>query len=202
MLAVLTVWVFRLSKKEQGEHAVFKALCLGNGIMGACFQAPHATPGQWQMETLSWVGWWAVRRPLQKNNKRNLDEIVCDSGIKITWVQVSRLPMPHPDKDRWKHTVFTNKFLCFSMLLWQDHIGMYRVSNAILQHAIIMIIIIMIIIILAIMIIKWKVFLVKNFLLKGVDYITVCNQKNKCPSKPEFNVNMVLLPFLVVHHHH
>ena len=32
---------------KQGEHAVsFKALCLGNGIMGACFQAPHATPGQ------------------------------------------------------------------------------------------------------------------------------------------------------------
>ena len=52
------------------------------------------------------------------------------------------------------------------------------------------------------MIIKWKVFLVKRFLLKGVDYITACNQKNKCPSKPEFNVNMVLLPFLVVHHHH
>ena len=37
---------------KQGEHAVsFKALHLDNGIMGACFQAPHATPGQWQMET-------------------------------------------------------------------------------------------------------------------------------------------------------
>ena len=32
---------------KQGEHAVsFKALCLGNRIMGACFQAPCATPGQ------------------------------------------------------------------------------------------------------------------------------------------------------------
>ena len=57
-------------------------------------------------------------------------------------------------------------------------------------------------IIMTIKIIKWRVFLVKNFLLKGVDYITACNQKNKCPSKPEFNVNMVLLLFLVVHHHH
>ena len=77
--------------------------------------------------------------------------------------------------------------------------GMYRVSNARSQHLIIMIIII---IVLVKLIIKWKVFLVKRFLLKGVDYIMVCNQKNKCPSKPEFNVNMVLLPFLVFCHHH
>ena len=28
---------------------------------------------------------------------------VCDSGIRITWVQVSRLLVLHPDKDRWKH---------------------------------------------------------------------------------------------------
>ena len=34
---------------------------------------------------------------------------VCDLGIGITWVQVSRLPMPHPDNDRWKCTMFTNK---------------------------------------------------------------------------------------------
>ena len=34
---------------------------------------------------------------------------VCDSGIRITWVQVSRLPMLHPDNDKWKHTMFTNK---------------------------------------------------------------------------------------------
>ena len=34
---------------------------------------------------------------------------VCDSGIGITWVQVSRLPMPHPDNDKWKCTMFTNK---------------------------------------------------------------------------------------------
>ena len=27
---------------------------------------------------------------------------VCDSSIGITWVQVSRLPVLHPDKDRWK----------------------------------------------------------------------------------------------------
>ena len=86
------------------------------------------------------------------------------------------------------------------MLLQQDHMGMYRVNNAKLQHTIIMMIIIKII--LAIMMIKWKVFLVKRFLLKGVDCITVCNLKNKCPSKPEFNVNIVLLPFLVFHHHH
>ena len=52
------------------------------------------------------------------------------------------------------------------------------------------------------MIIKWKVFLVKRFLLKGVDYITACNWKNKCPSKPEFNVNMLLPPFLVFCHYH
>ena len=32
-----------------------------------------------------------------------------DSGIGITWVQVSRLPMPHPDNDQWKCTMFTNK---------------------------------------------------------------------------------------------
>ena len=37
---------------KQGEHAVsFKALHPGNGIMGACFQALRAAPGQWQMET-------------------------------------------------------------------------------------------------------------------------------------------------------
>ena len=74
--------------------------------------------------------------------------------------------------------------------------GKYRVSNAKLQHTIIMIIITIIL-----AIIKWKVFLVKRFLLKGVDYITACNQKNKCPSKPEFSVNTPLLPFLVFCHH-
>ena len=74
--------------------------------MGAHFQAPHATPGQRQMETLSWVDKY-------KNNK----EIICDSDIKIIWVQVSRLPMPHPDKDRWKCTMFTNNLYALSMLL-------------------------------------------------------------------------------------
>ena len=34
---------------------------------------------------------------------------VCDLGIGITWVQVSRLPMLHPDNDKWKCTMFTNK---------------------------------------------------------------------------------------------
>ena len=33
----------------------------------------------------------------------------CDPGIGITWVQVSRLPVPHPENDQWKHTMFTNK---------------------------------------------------------------------------------------------
>ena len=41
----------------------------------------------------------------------NLEEksfgvILCDSGIRITWVLVSRLPMLHPERDRWKHTMF------------------------------------------------------------------------------------------------
>ena len=32
---------------KTGAYAVsFKALYLGNGIMGACFQAPHAAPRQ------------------------------------------------------------------------------------------------------------------------------------------------------------
>ena len=35
---------------------------------------------------------------------------VCDLGIRITWVQVSRLPMPHPVNDKWKCTMFTNEF--------------------------------------------------------------------------------------------
>ena len=37
--------------------------------------------------------------------------MVYDFGIRIIWVQVSRLPMPHPDKDRWKHTMITNSFI-------------------------------------------------------------------------------------------
>ena len=72
--------------------------------MGAHFQALRATPGQRQMEMLSWVDQWAVRSPFQKIIK------VCDSGIGIIWVQVSRLLMPHPNKDRWKCTMFTNNF--------------------------------------------------------------------------------------------
>ena len=30
------------------------------------------------------------------------------NGFKIIWVHVSRLPVPHPDRDKWKHTMFTN----------------------------------------------------------------------------------------------
>ena len=37
--------------------------------------------------------------------------MVYDSGIRIIWVHVSRLPMPHLDKDRWKHTMITNSFI-------------------------------------------------------------------------------------------
>ena len=40
---------FGWSKK--GGCACNRASLLGNRIMGACFQAPHATPGQKPMET-------------------------------------------------------------------------------------------------------------------------------------------------------
>ena len=36
---------------KRGGCAHNKASLLGNGIMGACFQAPHAAPGQRLMET-------------------------------------------------------------------------------------------------------------------------------------------------------
>ena len=39
--------------------------------------------------------------------------MVYDFGIRIIWVQVSRLPMPHPDKDRWKCTMITNYSFIF-----------------------------------------------------------------------------------------
>ena len=45
-----------LDCQKQGGHACIRALHLGNRIMGACFQAPHATPGHRQMETSSWIG--------------------------------------------------------------------------------------------------------------------------------------------------
>ena len=41
---------FGLSEKW-GGYACNRASRLGNGITGACFQAPHATPGQRPMET-------------------------------------------------------------------------------------------------------------------------------------------------------
>ena len=34
-----------------GKHAGLRHDILGYGIMGACYQAPHATPGQRPMET-------------------------------------------------------------------------------------------------------------------------------------------------------
>ena len=40
-----------LDCQKQGGHACIRALHLGNGITGACFQAPHAAPGQRLMET-------------------------------------------------------------------------------------------------------------------------------------------------------
>ena len=46
---LLTAWVFWIVKT--GWTCCIRALHLGNRIMGACFQAPHATPGQRQMET-------------------------------------------------------------------------------------------------------------------------------------------------------
>ena len=39
--------------------------------------------------------------------------MVYDFGIGIIWVQVSRLPMLHPDKDRWKCTMITNYSFIF-----------------------------------------------------------------------------------------
>ena len=44
-LSVLTAWVFWFVKKI-GWTCCIEALCLGNRIMGVCFQAPRATPGQ------------------------------------------------------------------------------------------------------------------------------------------------------------
>ena len=103
----------------------------------------------------------------------NFGVTICDSGIGIAWVQVSRLPMPHPDKDKWKYTTFTNNFYVFSMLLQKDHVGMYKVSNANLQHTIIIIVIN-----------KWK--RIGN--LRA--YAQLINIRirilSKCSSKPEF----------------
>ena len=37
-------------------------------------------------------------------------KVASELHVKITWVHVSRLPMPHLDRDWWKCTMFTNKF--------------------------------------------------------------------------------------------
>ena len=92
--------------------------------------------------------------------------------------------------------MFTNNFYVFSMLLQQDHVGMYKVSNANLQHRIIIIMII----------IKWKsIFLLKNFSLRESSnlwiYVQLINIRIGMLSKCS-NVNRVLLPFLVSLHHH
>ena len=34
---------------------------------------------------------------------------LCDSGIGITWVHISRLPAPHPDNDRWKFAFWSSE---------------------------------------------------------------------------------------------
>ena len=64
--------------------------------------------------------------------------IVYDSGGRIIWVQVSRLPMPHPDKDRWKCTMITNYFCIFQYV--SSKRSRRYVQN--LQHTIIMIVIV------------------------------------------------------------
>ena len=71
--SVLTAWVFWFIKKI-GWTCCIKALYLGNGIMGACFQAPSAAPGQRQMEMLSWVdpdGLFRAPYNIDGNNKDN-----------------------------------------------------------------------------------------------------------------------------------
>ena len=50
---------FGWSKK--GGHACNRASLSGNGIMGACFQAPCAAPRQRLMETYIGECVWAIR---------------------------------------------------------------------------------------------------------------------------------------------
>ena len=70
--------------------------------------------------------------------------MVYDSGIGIIWVQVSRLPVLHLDKDRWKHTMITNYIFIFQ---YASSTRSHRyVQN--LQHTIITMIVI----------VKWKGF--------------------------------------------
>ena len=52
---------------------------------------------------------------------------VCDLGIGITWVQVSRLPMLHPDNDKWKCTMFTNK--CYILACHGDKILQVNIDS-------------------------------------------------------------------------
>ena len=49
------------------------------------------------------------------------------------WVHVSRLPMPHLDNDKWKHTMFTNKIYISVCCIDKISTGyrIYRVSNGI-----------------------------------------------------------------------
>ena len=69
---------------------------------------------------------------------------ICDSGIRITWVQVSRLPVPHLDNDRWKHTTFTNKTFIFQyVLVTRSHQLTYIQDETIQHDGIIIIMIVM-----------------------------------------------------------
>ena len=56
---------------------------------------------------------------------------VCDLAIRITWVQVSRLPVPHLDNDKWKCTMFPNKLYVSVCLVNNDLTDecIYRVNN-------------------------------------------------------------------------
>ena len=86
-----------LDHQKIGWHACIRALCLGNGIMGACFQAPHAAPGQRPMETFyisqSLILCLFICTKLPAEN--SLD-FVC-IGLLINTLSF------HLDRDRWKH---------------------------------------------------------------------------------------------------
>ena len=86
---------------------------------GCMFPGSPAAPGQRQMETSSWVdpdGLFGAPYNIvedNNNNNNNNNNNVCwqQKGIKIRFrsqnymVQVSGLPMLHPDRDKWKHTM-------------------------------------------------------------------------------------------------
>ena len=91
--------------------------------MGACFQAPHATPRKRQMEMSSWIDLDGLFVAPYKSRWgatiiitiiiMGFDSKKSVLGLRIIWVQVSRLPMPHPDRGRWKCTTITNYSFIF-----------------------------------------------------------------------------------------